>query len=361
MTLKDLFRDELGELSAYRVPPNAPPIKLDANESPWSLPSEARERIHESLGNVDLHRYPDGTASAVRGLLAERFGGGPEEYLVGSGSDELIALLATAASKPRPGADRPSLVIPTPTFVMYRVTHHAHGWRVLEVALDEAWDLDVEQMTKAMSAGRPNLVYYASPNNPTGGRFHKSRLRQLVERFPQTLHVIDEAYGPFCDQTFGDWHEHYPQCVFLGTLSKIGFASVRVGWLRANAACIEQIDKVRQPFNMNALSQAVARLAFSELVPLIREQIGAITEERQALIEALDRYRSLQCYPSDANFVLVRYEGDVAWLCEALLERGIAIRRFKRGDPRLAHCVRITVGTPEEDQRLDEALKELIE
>lgn len=361
MTLKDLFTDELAELKAYRVPPKPPPIKLDANESPWSLPPEARERVCESLRSVDFHRYPDGQVSELRELLAERFGGGPGEYLVGSGSDELISLLATAASKPRFGSDRPSLVIPAPTFVMFRVTHRAHGWRVLEVALDETWDLDVERMTKAMSAERPNLVYYASPNNPTGNRFDKSRLRQLVERFPQTLHVIDEAYGPFCDQEFDDWHERYPQCAFLGTLSKIGFASARVGWLRANATCIEEIDKVRQPFNMNALSQTVARLAFGELAPLIREQIRAITEERHALIHALGRYQALHCYPSDANFVLTRCEGDAAWLCGALFERGIAIRRFKSGDPRLADCVRITVGTPEEDRRLDQALRQLIE
>jgi histidinol-phosphate aminotransferase len=359
-SLTALFRPELDELSAYRAPPAPPAVKLDANESPFPLPPEARARIAAALHATDLHRYPDGRATKLREALARGLGGSTDEYVLGAGSDELIALMATAMWQPRADAQRPVAVFPEPTFVMYRMTSRAHGWDPVGVPLDDAWDLDADAMAATLERTQPNVVYYASPNNPTGNCFSRDKIERLVESFPDTLHVIDEAYGAYSEQSFATFAEQHPQCALMGTLSKVGFAGIRVGWVRIDEALSRQLEKVRQPFNLDTGSQEIATLALTDLAPLLEEHITTIVAERERLATELDRYEALRSFPSDANFLLVRYEGDVSELCNALLDREIAVRQFSNGDPRLRSCIRITIGTPEENQRLVEALGDIL-
>lgn len=358
--LKSLFRPELEELSVYRVPPDPPAVKLDANESPWPLPPEARARLASMMHGAEIHRYPDGRATALREALAWGLGGSEDEYVLGAGSDELIALLATAMCRPREGANRPVVMFPEPTFVMYRITSRAHGWLPIGVPLDDTWDVDADAMALAIEAHRPNIVYYATPNNPTGNCFSRDKVVALVEAYPDTLHVIDEAYGAYSDQSFATLCEEKPQCALLGTLSKVGFAGIRVGWVRLDEALSGELEKVRQPFNLNTASQIIARLALTDLAPLLEEHITTIVAERQRLAAELDAFGGLRCFPSDANFLLVLYDGDVSALCESLLDREIAVRQFPRGHERLRNCVRITIGTPEENERLLQALGDIL-
>lgn len=358
--LKSLFRPELEELSVYRVPPDPPAVKLDANESPWPLPPEARARLASMMHAAEIHRYPDGRATALREALAWGLGGSEDEYVLGAGSDELIALLATAMCRPREGATRPVVMFPEPTFVMYRITSRAHGWLPIGVPLDDTWDVDADAMASAIEAHRPNIVYYATPNNPTGNCFSRDKVVALVEAYPDTLHVIDEAYGAYSDQSFATLCEEKPQCALLGTLSKVGFAGIRVGWVRLDEALSGELEKVRQPFNLNTASQIIARLALTDLAPLLEEHITTIVAERQRLAAKLDAFGALRCFPSDANFLLVLYDGDVSALCESLLDREIAVRQFPRGHERLRNCVRITIGTPEENERLLQALGDIL-
>ncbi len=359
-SLTALFRPELDELSAYRVPPAPPAVKLDANESPWPLPPEARARIAAVLHTSELHRYPDGRATKLRDALARGLGGSANEYVLGAGSDELISLLATAMSRPRKGAERPVVVFPAPTFVMYGMTSRAHGWTPVAVPLDGEWDLDADAMAETLRRTKPNVVYYASPNNPTGNCFSRDKIERLVKSFPDTLHVVDEAYGAYSEQSFATFAEQHPQCALMGTLSKIGFAGIRVGWLRIDEALAPELEKVRQPFNLNTASQEIATLALTDLAPVLEEHITSIVAERERLATELDRHEALRCFPSDANFLLVQYAGDVRELCRALLEREIAVRQFSSGDPRLRTCIRITIGTPEENGRLVEALGDIL-
>jgi len=359
-SLKALFRLELEELTAYQVPPAAPAVKLDANESPWSLPGEAWESILSAVRRTALHRYPDGRATRLREALATRLGGRPDEYVLGSGSDEVISLLATAMSKPREGKKHPVVLFPEPTFVMYGMTSRAHGWETVGVPLDERWDLDVDAMARAFEREQPNVAYYASPNNPTGNCFSRDRLENLILGFPDTLHVVDEAYGGFSRESYADRCAERPQCAALDTLSKVGLAAIRVGWVRLDEGLAHELEKVRQPFNLNALSQEIATLALTDLAPTLQTHIGAIVAERERLAKALARHPSLSCFPSDANFLLVRYDHNVRKLCEDLLSRQIAVRHFSNGGARLEECIRITVGTPEENQRLVGALDEIL-
>lgn len=358
--LKALFRPELAGLHAYRVPAVPPAVKLDANESPWSLPGEAWETVLAELGRTDLHRYPDGRATALRSALAASLGGAPDQFVLGSGSDELIVLLATAMSNPRDGATRPVVLCPEPTFGMYQLTSRVQGWNTVGVELDQAWDLDQSAMSRALEAERPNVVYYARPNNPTGNAFTRGRIEALVDAYPDTLHVIDEAYVAFADDSLADWCADRPHCALMGTLSKVGFAAIRLGWLRLHEDLAGELEKVRQPFNVNALTQRVATLALTELAPLLRSQARTIVDERRRLAEGIAGLHRLRPFPSAANFLLVEVEGDVAELCGALLDRDIAVRKFPSGHPRLAQCIRITVGTREENERLLTALEAVV-
>jgi len=359
-SLRALFRPELDELSAYQVPPAPPAVKLDANESPFPLAPEARARIAAVLHTTETHRYPDGRAVKLREALARGLGGSPDEYVLGSGSDELISLMATAMSRPRPRAEQPVVVFPEPTFVMYRLTSRIHGWQPVGVPLDDTWDLDADAMTDVLEQTNPNVAYYASPNNPTGNCFSRDKIERLVDAFPDTLHVIDEAYGAYSGQSFATFAEERPHCALMGTLSKVGFAGIRVGWVRIHEALSQELEKVRQPFNLNAASQVIATLALTDLAPLLEDGITTIVAERERLATELDGYQALQCFPSDANFLLVQYTGDVPDLCSALLARDVAVRQFSNGDPRLQTCIRITIGTPVENQRLVEALSDIL-
>jgi histidinol-phosphate aminotransferase len=359
-SLKALFRPELAELTAYRVPPAAPAVKLDANESPFELPPEARARIATMLHATEMNRYPDGRATELRNALAHGLGGSADEYVLGVGSDELIALLATAMSTPRAGAQRPVVVFPDPTFVMYAMTSRAHGWEPVGVPLDDDWDLDTNAMARALERRNPKIAYYATPNNPTGNCFSPEKIELLVDAFPNTLHVIDEAYGAYSGQSFATLCEETPQCALLGTLSKVGFAGIRVGWVRLDEVLSAELEKVRQPFNLSTPAQLVATLALTDLAPLLEEHITAIVAERGRLATELDRIPALTCFPSDSNFLLVRYSGDVPELCGALLDLEIAVRQFAHGDERLRNCIRITIGTPEENQRLIEAVGDIL-
>ncbi|MFW5875228.1 MAG: histidinol-phosphate transaminase [Myxococcota bacterium] len=353
----ELVWERLAPLRAYTVPPEAPPVKLDANESPWPLPPESREQLARTLAAVDLHRYPDPRASALREALCARIGGRPDELILGSGSDEIIALLMTTLGRPPGGRSRAAVLYPEPTFVMFGLGARVHGLDPVPVPLGAQWQLDLPAMLGAVEREQPNLIFLASPNNPTGNAFDEASLRALVESAPGSLVVIDEAYAPFSGRTFGAWRARHPNLAVLGTLSKIGFAAARVGWIRMHPELAQEVDKARQPFNLNTLSQETARLALTELWPTLEDQIAAVVRERARLARALAEVPGLRVWPSDANFLLVQVrEGDAGELARALRERHVGVRHFGEAHGPLAGHVRITVGTPQENRRLLDAL-----
>lgn len=355
--LLGLVREELRALAAYSVPSGKAPVKLDANESPWPLPAEARERIGRSLAEVEMHRYPDARASELRAALATHLECGEDELVIGCGSDEVIAIMLTALSRPREGSARAVVLYPTPTFVMYRISALAHGVEPVEVPLGARFALDVDAMRSAMERTRPNIVFLASPNNPTGNAFDDEAIEAVVRAAPDALIVIDEAYRAFAGRTLADWTKRFDNVAVLGTLSKIGLAAARVGWLRVSPALAAEIDKARQPFNLSALAQRVATLALGELAHVLREHVRDIVRERTRLGTELARIGSLEIYPSAANFFLVRHDGDTPALVARLADSGILVRSFHAHGGALAHHVRITVGTPPENDRLLRALR----
>lgn len=346
--------EALAPLVAYRAKPDPAPIKIDANESPWSLPEAARLRVAEVLAETPLHRYPDGAATELKAALAARLGARPEQLLLGAGSDEVIGILMAAFDRPRDGG-KAAVLYPTPTFVMYPVTSRVHGFTPLEVPLDESYGLDVPAIRAALADHATNLVFLASPNNPTGNRFGDQNIEEIIRAAPDALTIVDEAYVPFAGRSLGDWTERHPNMGVMGTLSKVGLAGLRVGWIRMHPELVLEAEKARPPYNLGVFTQRLATLFLTELADVLDGQVRAIVEARDELGAALGQIEGVRVAPSEANFFLIEVE-DAAAIQAALRGRGILVRRFAN-DARLARSLRVTVGTPEENERFVAALR----
>ncbi len=356
MDYSSLLRPELEELSAY-VPDLAPyRVRLDANEAPPLLGESSLRRLAEVAG-ANWERYPDPTAPALRDAIARRCGVTRDEVMVGVGSDEVIATLLTACN--RSSGRAPTVVTTTPTFVMYRMSAQVRGMQVLEVPLDESWDLPVSSLQRALDFAGAALVFIASPNNPTGTMASWDRLRTLIESAPQTLFVIDEAYVDYASRNQLELYHSHPNVAVLRTLSKIGFAALRVGWMLGAPELIAGLNKVRQPYNLNSLSQRLATLVLDELADDVGDLVRRVREERERLAGIVSSRLGLRVAPREANFLWVECGRPAEEVHRGLAERGILVRSFHRAGGRLARQLRITVGTREENDALVAALGEV--
>jgi histidinol-phosphate aminotransferase len=291
---------------------------------------------------LELNRYPDPEAAALRELLAARCGWPREGLLLGNGSDDLIVLLLTACGGP--GA---TLLVPTPTFSMYRHSAVALGWQVEEVPLTPSFALDEAALVERARAVRPRLSIFASPNNPTGNCFDTAVLERYL-RAAGGVVVIDEAYHDFCGRSLAPLLERHRNLVVLQTLSKIGLAALRLGILLADPRLAAELNKVRLPYNVGGFSQ-VAACAALEQPEYLRSQIDTILGERRRLAAALERLPGVTVFPSDANFLLLRTERPSRDLFEALRTRGVLVRDLGGAPGLLERCLRVTVGTPAEN------------
>lgn len=345
----ELLRPELAEMSAYAPHAGQFQIRLDANEAPTLLSPAARARLAEVAAETAWERYPDAGAEALRAAIAARCGVSAAEVLVGGGSDEIISLLLTALSHPRDDNDSPLVLTTTPTFVMYRMSARVRGQRVLEVPLDDCWDLAAEALKTATRLVEPSVLFIASPNNPTGNKMSLDRLASLIESVPRSLVVIDEAYVDYSDFDQLELYRRYQNVAVLRTLSKIGFAALRVGWLLARPELIQALDKVRLPYNLTTLSQRLATLALTELAAEVTATTRYVVAERERMTLSLAALPGVHVTPSQANFVWVRSEKPAAELFERLAGQGILVRSFHARGGRLARQLRVTVGSEAEN------------
>ena len=358
-----LLRPELAELAAY-APTELPAIsvRLDANEAPKLESAAVLAAVARAVSRVPLERYPDAHARELKSRIAQRTGARPEELLVGSGSDEIISLLATSLARPRSRNPHAVVLAPTPTFVMYRVTARAHGLAPVEVPLDAAWDLDVRAMRRALEMMSPNIVFIASPNNPTGNRMSEPRLRDVLDAAGEALVVLDEAYVDYAAAgSLRALRAEYPRLAILRTLSKVGLAALRVGWIEADESLVREVDKARQPFNLSATSQAAASAVLADAWDDLRAHVATVVAERarvtdeiSALVVPAGRFAVT---PSDANFVWVKTPSPAGDVYDALARRGVLVRSFHGMGGRMATQLRITIGRPDENDRLLEALQ----
>ncbi|MCG6943419.1 MAG: histidinol-phosphate transaminase [Thiohalocapsa sp.] len=349
----DLIREDIQALSAYHVPDAVGLIKLDAMENPYAWPEALRNDWLATLRDAELHRYPDPQGRHLQAAL-RRAMGIPEgsALLLGNGSDELIQMLALAVS--RPGRKVLSL---DPGFVMYRMIALFAGLDYVGVPLQpETFALDLDATLSAIEREQPALTFIAYPNNPTGNLFDAGAIARIIEANPGLV-IVDEAYAPFTDHSFLPRLGQWPNLLVMRTVSKMGLAGLRLGYLAGPTDWLTEIDKVRLPYNINVLTQASAAFALRHRAAL-DEQTAAIRTERATLFDALANLDGITPYPSDANFILVRTApGRAGAIFQGLLERGVLIKMLDGAHPFLADCLRITVGTPDENAALLEALQ----
>jgi histidinol-phosphate aminotransferase len=357
LDLAALLRPELAELSAYLPDLAHYAVRLDANEAPPLLSSHARERLARAAAELAWERYPDPTARELREAIAARCGVSREEILVGVGSDEVIALLITALARPR-GKGPVSIVTTTPSFVMYRLSARVRGMQVVEVPLDGGWDLATESLARAVEMTEPNVVFIASPNNPTGNMASRDRLARVIESARGALVVIDEAYVDYASRDQLDLYRKHPNVAVLRTLSKVGFASLRLGWVIARPELVRELDKARLPYNTPMLSQRLATVALTELADEIRGITRLVVEERESLAARVAELPGFEVTPREANFLWVRCPRPAGELYAGLCQRGVLVRSFHEKGGRLANQLRVTVGTREENARFLAALGE---
>ena len=339
------IRADVRALTAYHVSKADGLIKLDAMENPYPLPSALVERLGRVLANVPINRYPDGAADAVKESLASAL---PlprgAALIVGNGSDEILQLVTTAVAKP--GA---CVLAPEPSFVMYRLNAQFANLRYVGVPLRADFSLDADTTLAAIERERPSLIWLAYPNNPTGNRFARDAVERIIRAAPGLV-VVDEAYYAFADDSFLAQALAFPNLVVVRTVSKIGLAGLRLGYAVAHPAWIAELDKVRPPYNVNSLTQAALPVILDHAEALAA-QAALIRAERNRLAAALAARPGIEVFPTETNFVLARV-GDAPACHARLLAAGILVKSLHGYHPLTAHCLRITVGTPAENDAL---------
>jgi len=350
MKPEDLIRPEILAIGAYHVAPSEGMVKLDAMENPYPLPAALRRELAQALAAVDLNRYPDPSAPKLRELLARKMAvPAGMELLLGNGSDDLIQVLALALA--RPGA---VMMYPAPTFVMYSMNAVFSGMRAVPVPLAADFSLDAGAFIERMRAEKPALVFIAYPNNPTGVLYPEQQIIEVIKACPGLV-VLDEAYHVFAGKSFMPRLPEFPNLLVLRTVSKLGLAGIRLGYLAGRPEWIAELNKVRQVYNVNVLTHAAA-LFVLERLEVLEEQAAVIRGDREELKKELVKLKGMEVFPSAANFFLVRVP-DAARAYEALRRQGVLVRNLH---PALKNCLRITVGTPDENRILLTALREAL-
>jgi histidinol-phosphate aminotransferase len=354
--IEQWVRPEIRALSAYHVPPPGEMIKLDAMENPYRWPDELRREWLELLTGVAVNRYPDPQAHNLKEDLRSAMQIPPDaDLILGNGSDELIQMLAMTVA----GPDRVLLSV-EPGFVMYRMIATFCGMQYAGVPLQATdFGLDTERLLAAIKQQQPALIFLAYPNNPTGNLFPEQALLQVIEEAPGLV-VIDEAYAPFTDHSFLPRVGEFDNLLVMRTVSKMGLAGLRLGYLVGPGAWLEQVEKTRLPYNINVLTQVSAAFALRHQT-LFQQQTQKIRQERGRLFGLLQGLPGITSYPSEANFILLRSRDKPATaLFEGLKTKGVLIKNLHGAHPLLAQCLRVTVGKPEENDAFVAALSELL-
>lgn len=345
-----LLRREILDLHAYHVPDSDGYVKLDAMENPYLLPPALREEIAAAVADAPINRYPDPNPASLKQAILDTLQLSPSmDVLLGNGSDELIQLLALALNKS--GA---ALLSVEPSFVMYRMIGIFTGMRYVGVPLASDFSLDLIATLAAIEREQPALVFLAYPNNPTGNLFSSSDIRKIIEAAPGLV-VVDEAYYAFASDSCISLLTEYPNLLVMRTFSKLGMAGLRLGFLVGNSAWLEQLEKLRLPYNVGVLTQLVAsRLLANHQVLL--QQAEQITQDRGWLLQQLQGLSPITVYPSEANFLLFRI-ANATVVFNRLKQKGVLIKNLDGGHPMLINCLRVTVGTRTENEQFLQALQ----
>ncbi|SEA93657.1 histidinol-phosphate transaminase [Variovorax sp. YR216] len=347
------IRADVQSMHAYAVQDARGMLKLDAMENPHGLPPALQAALGQRLGALALNRYPGPRGADLQRALADH-AAMPEGFslMLGNGSDELISLLAMACDLP--GA---AILAPVPGFVMYAMSAQLQGLRFVGVPLTADFELDERGMLEAIAREKPAIVYLAYPNNPTANLWDDTAIERIVEAQGEQggLVVIDEAYQPFAGKSYIDRVTRHNHVLLMRTLSKFGLAGVRLGYLMGPTELVSEIDKVRPPYNISVLNCECALFAL-EHADVFAEQAADIRSQRARIFEALARLPAVKSWPSEANMILIRVP-DATRTFEGMKAAGVLVKNVSKMHPLLANCLRLTVGTADENARMLAALE----
>ena len=349
MDINTLIRREVLKQAGYRADFTSCHVKLDANENPFAIPPFLKENLFEEMKKVSLNRYPEPGALLIRKRFAEHYGVNEDMIMIGNGSDELIQILCSAFVD-----SSSSVMLPAPTFVMYKIIALNTGHVVEEVPLDASFDLEQGTMLERVSAISPVLIFLSFPNSPTGNCFDEGIVQAIIEASAGIV-VVDEAYGSFSGKTLLPLLKQYDNVVILKTLSKVGLAAMRIGFLIGSPSLVHELDKVRLPYNINALSQVAAGFYLNH-IDIFLSQSTEVIERRKELLNALRKIEGIHPYPSDANFIFFSCDFDTDRVYRSLIQEGILIKNLNSLGI-LKNCMRVTVGNREENEEFLKALK----
>lgn len=344
MSITDIIRPEISSLAAYHVPDAAGLLKLDAMENPYLLPAEMQQALAQHLAQVALNRYPVPSYSSLKQLIADKLGvPADREIVLGNGSDELIAMISVACAKP--GA---KVLAPVPGFVMYAMSAKFAGLEFIGVPLQADLTLDTAAMLAAIRTHRPAITYLAYPNNPTGTLYDADDIVAIVHAVGDSgVVVVDEAYQPFAPTSFMPRLAEFNNLVVMRTVSKLGLAGIRLGYMAGNNALMHEFEKVRPPYNINVLTQAAAEFVLQR-VEVLDAQAAELRAQRSQLAMALSALPGVQVFPSAANFLLIRV-ANAEQVFAKLLDHKILVKNVGKMHSLLENCLRITVSTQEEN------------
>lgn len=349
--MKRVIRQDIQSMHGYAVQPSAGLVKLDTMENPFPLPPALREALGRRLADVALNRYPAERGDLLRAKLAAHAGMPDDcDIMLGNGSDELISLLALACDVPGN-----SVLAPLPGFVMYAMSAKLQGLPFIGVPTTADFELDLPAMLAAVREHQPALVYIAYPNNPTANLWDDAAIDAIIEAAPGLV-VIDEAYQPFAARDSMARLKRHEHVLLMRTMSKFGLAGVRIGYLIGRKPLIAEVDKLRPPFNISVLNCEAALFALEHVDEYAR-QAAIIRSERDKLLAALRDLPGVKPFPSEANMILARV-ADSAAAFAGMKARGVLVKNVAGLHPLLANCLRLTVGTPDENVKMLQALKE---
>jgi len=351
--LKKTIRQDIQSMHAYAIQNSAGLVKLDAMENPFRLPEPLQRELGERLGRVAINRYPVGCVADVIAALSSYVDLPPGcRLMLGNGSDELISLLALACDLP--GA---AVLAPLPGFVMYEMSAKLQGLKFVGVPLTPDFELDEAAMLAAIETHRPALTYIAYPNNPTANLFDEGAVERIVAAVGRQdgLVVFDEAYQPFSSRSWMGRVARHEHVLVMRTLSKFGLAGVRLGYLVGAAALIAEVDKLRPPYNVSALNAEATLFALAH-ADEFAHQAEVLRAERAKLLQVLAALPGVKPFPSEANMILVRVPDSKKGF-EGMRARGVLVKNIEGLHPLLKNCLRLTVGTPDENTLMIDALK----
>jgi histidinol-phosphate aminotransferase len=347
------LRDDLDDLEGYHSPQVDVAVRLNTNESPYPPPDAWRDALLDELRSLPFQRYPDRSALELRRAIGELHGVGPEQVLAANGSNEVIQAVCLAFG----GPGRTAAVF-KPTYLMHSHIARITATSVVEGERDADYALDMAEVERVVGAEQPAITFLCSPNNPTG-QLEPPEAIDRVLSLGSGLVVVDEAYGQFAPRSAIEQVASGKPLVVVRTFSKTwSMAAARLGYLVGPAEVISAVEAVLLPYHLDAMKQAAGRLALRFKAEM-EARVATIVEERGRLAAGLSEL-AVDAWPSAANFILFRprtKDGDKVW--EELVERSVLVRNCA-GWPRLDGCLRVTVGTAEENDAFLSALGEVL-